>query len=193
MPVEQYRAQQIPDPDNQSHLNMRQLVWEVITTLIPAVLIALFINVYIAEAAEIEAGPSMQPNLFAGYRIMTEKISYHLHEPRRGDIVVIERPEDEGNLIKRVIGLAGETIEIRAGHTYVNGEAINEPWVTYLGGRDIPATVIPDGYIFIMGDNRPNSRDSRDIGSVPIESIIGRGWFVYWPLGEFQFLIPVGP
>jgi signal peptidase I len=193
MPVEQYRAQQIPDPDNESHLSTRQLVWEVITTLIPAVLIALFINVYIAEAAEIEAGPSMQPNLFAGYRIMTEKISYHLHEPQRGDIVVIERPEDEGNLIKRVVGLAGETIEIRAGHTYVNGEAIDEPWVTYFGGRDIPAMVIPDGHIYIMGDNRPNSRDSRDIGPVPIESIIGKGWFVYWPLGEFRFLIPMEP
>ncbi len=186
--MEQYRIQQIPDPDLENHRTVRQLIWEVLTTLIPAVLIALFINVYIAEAAEIEAGPSMQPNLFAGYRIMTEKISYYLHEPRRGDIVVIDRPEDEGNLIKRVIGLAGETIEVRTGHTYINGESIDEPWVTYFGGRDIPTMVIPEGHIFIMGDNRSNSRDSRDIGPVPIEAIIGRGWFIYWPLDEFQFL-----
>jgi signal peptidase I len=135
----------------------------------------------------------MQPNLFAGYRIMTEKISYYLHKPHRGDIVVIERPETEGNLIKRVIGLAGETIEVRAGHTYINGKLIDEPWVTYFGGRDIPTIHIPEGHIFIMGDNRPNSRDSRDIGSVPIESIIGRGWFVYWPLDKFQFLEPTVP
>ena len=191
--MEHYRTQQIPDPDPEERPLTRHPIWEVITTLIPAVLIALFINVYIAEAAEIEAGPSMQPNLFAGYRVMTEKISYYLHEPRRGDILVIERPKNEGNLIKRVIGLPGESIEVRAGHTYINGQPIDEPWVTYFGGRDIPATVIPKGHIFIIGDNRPNSRDSRDIGPVPIESIIGRGWFVYWPLDEFQFLAPKSP
>jgi signal peptidase I len=174
-------------------VSLRQLIWEILTTLVPAALIALFINVYIAEAAEIEAGPSMQPNLYAGYRVMTEKISYYLHEPRRGDIVVVERPESEGNLIKRVIGLEGETIEIRAGHTYINGELIDEPWVTYSGGRDLSARVVPEGYIFIMGDNRPNSRDSRAIGSVPIESVIGRGWFVYWPVEEFQFLTSTHP
>jgi signal peptidase I len=171
----------------------RQLIWEILTTLIPAVLIALFINVYIAEAAEIEAGPSMQPNLFAGYRVMTEKISYYLHQPRRGDVVVIQRSEHEGNLIKRVIGLPGESIEIRAGRTHINGQPIDEPWVTYSGGRDMPARVIPKDHIFIMGDNRPNSRDSRDIGPVSTESIIGRGWFVYWPLDEFKFLVPTNP
>jgi len=191
--VEQYRTQLSPDPDEEERPFPRQLIWEILTTLLPAILIALFINVYIAEAAEIEAGPSMQPNLFAGYRIMTEKISYYLHEPRRGDVVIVERPENEGNLIKRVIGLPGESIEVRDGHTYINGYPIDEPWVTYLGGRDIPATSIPEGQIFIMGDNRPNSRDSRDIGPVPIDSIIGRGWFVYWPINEFQLLATTNP
>jgi signal peptidase I len=191
--VEHYRTQQIPDPDTEDRPFTRQLIWETLTTLIPAILITLFINVYIAEAAEIEAGPSMQPNLFAGYRVMTEKISYYLHEPRRGDIVVIERPEHEGNLIKRVIGLSGETIEVSGGHTNINGEPIKEPWVTYFGGRDMPPTVVPEGHIFIIGDNRSNSRDSRDIGPVPVESIIGRGWFVYWPLDEFQFLASISP
>jgi signal peptidase I len=191
--VEHYRTQQFPDPDPEERPFTRQLIWEVLTTLIPAVLIALFINVYVAEAAEIEAGPSMQPNLYAGYRVMTEKISYYLHEPLRGDIVVVERSELEGNLIKRVMGLPGETIEVRAGHTYINGELIDESWVAHFGGRDVLPTLIPEGHIFILGDNRPVSRDSREIGSVPIETIIGRVWFVYWPLGEFQFLPSSSP
>jgi signal peptidase I len=191
--VEHYRTQQFPDPLPEETTPVRRLIYEVFTTIIPAVLIALFINVYLAEAAEIKAGPSMQPNLYAGYRVMTEKISYYLHEPYRGDIVVVERDESEGNLIKRVLGLPGEIIEIRGGHTYINGEAIDEPWVAHFGGRDFPSTLIPEGHIFIVGDNRSNSRDSRDIGPVPIDSIIGRAWFVYWPLPEFQFLPSSNP
>jgi len=190
--VDYYRTQEIPDPESELEPEKppfwRQALWEIISTLIPAALIALFINVYVAEAAEIEAGPSMQPNLYAGYRVMTEKISYYLHAPRRGDIVVVERPELEGNLIKRVMGLPGEVIEVRNGHTYINGEPVDEPWIVFFGGRDIPATHIPAGHVFIIGDNRPNSRDSREIGAVPFEDIIGRAWFVYWPLEDFQFL-----
>lgn len=186
--MEYYRTQQFPDPSPEDRPFIQQFLWEIITTIIPAVLIALFINVYVAEAAEIEAGPSMQPNLYAGYRVMTEKISYYLHQPRRGDVVVVERPENEGNLIKRVMGLPGEMIEVRDGHTYINGEPVDEPWVAHFGGRNYPPTRIPVDYVFILGDNRPVSRDSRDIGPVQIDSIIGRGWFVYWPIEDFQFL-----
>ena len=186
--LEYYRTQQFPDPSPEDRPFIQQFLWEIITTIIPAVLIALFINVYVAEAAEIEAGPSMQPNLYAGYRVMTEKISYYLHEPRRGDVVVVERPEIEGNLIKRVMGLPGEMVEVRNGHTYINGESVDEPWVANFGGRNYPPTRIPEDYVFILGDNRPVSRDSRDIGPVSIDTIIGRGWFVYWPIEDFQFL-----
>lgn len=191
--MEHYRTQQFPDHQPEERPFLVQVIWEIFSTLVPAILIALFINVYIAEAAEIEAGPSMQPNLYAGYRVMTEKVSYYLHEPQRGDIVVVERPENEGNLIKRVMGLPGETIEVRKGHTYINGEPINEPWVVYFGGRDLPATQIPEDYVFVMGDNRPVSRDSRDIGSISIDSIVGRAWFVYWPFDALQFLSAAVP
>lgn len=186
--MEYYRTQQFPDPQPKERPFLQQVIWEIFSTIIPAILIALFINVYIAEAAEIEAGPSMQPNLFAGFRVMTEKVSYYFSEPARGDIVVVERPEREGNLIKRVMGLPGETIEVRDGHTYIEGALVDEPWVAYFGGRDVPPTQIPEDHVFVMGDNRPVSRDSRDIGPVPIDSIIGRAWFVYWPLDAMQFL-----
>ena len=143
--MEHYRTQQYPDPLPEKNASIRQVIWEILTTLIPAALMALFINVYVAEAAEIEAGPSMQPNLYAGFRVMTEKITYYLHEPHRGDVVVVERPENEGNLIKRVVGLPGESIEVRDGHTYINGNIIDEPWVTYFGGRNISTTFVPEG------------------------------------------------
>lgn len=191
--LENYRIKQYPDPVPEETTSIRQMIWEIVTTLLPAALIAFFINVYVAEAAEIEAGPSMQPNLYAGFRVMTEKISYYLHEPQRGDIVVVERPENEGNLIKRVLGLPGETLEVRQGHTYIDGEPIDEPWVTYFGGRDQTPIQIPSDSVFIMGDNRPVSRDSREIGPIAIDSIIGRAWFVYWPLEAFQVLHTSNP
>ena len=183
--MEQFRSQHQQDP--QPPRFIQRLTREFLTALLPAVLIALFVNVFIAQAAMVEDGPSMQPNLYVGYRMMTEKISYRLHEPRRGDIVIAEPANSQFNLVKRVIGLPGETIESKDGHTYINGESIDEPWVTNFGGRYHPPTRIPEGHVFIIGDNRPVSHDSRAIGPVPIKNIIGRVIFVYWPLSKFEF------
>ena len=184
--MEQFRSRSHPDRPQPSFLP--RLVREFLTAIIPAVLIALFVNVFIAQAAMVKDGPSMQPNLYVGYRMMTEKVSYYFHEPVRGDIVIAKHPGGQPNLIKRVIGLPGETIESREGHTFINGEGIDEPWVTNFGGRDYPPTRIPEGHVFIIGDNRPVSHDSRAIGPVPIENITGRVVFIYWPLAEFEIL-----
>lgn len=155
---------------------------ELILTLLPALVLVLFINVYVAEAALVEEGPSMQPNLYRGDRVMTEKVSYRLHAPQRGDVVVVSRPAGEKSLIKRVIGLPGEVIEVRDGHAFIDGLPLDEPYVTYFGGPSYPPTRIPDDFVFVMGDNRPNSRDSRHIGPVPIDTIRGHALFIYWPL-----------
>ena len=184
--MDQYKSQTQPDQPKPSII--RRIIWELITALIPAILMALFINTFVAEAAEVAEGPSMQPNLYVGYRMMTEKVSYYFHQPQRGDVVIVEQPNGQPYLVKRVIGLPGETIESCDGHTYVNGELLDEPWVTYFGGRNYPPIQIPEGYIFIIGDNRPNSHDSRVIGPVPIEAVHGRVIFVYWPPEEFEFL-----
>lgn len=152
-------------------------------------LIALFINVYVAQAVEIEAGPSMQPNLYQGYRVMLERVSYRFHLSQRGDIVVADRPGKEVSLIKRVMGLPGETIEVRDGHAMIDGQPIAEPWVTHFGGPDYGPAEVPEGYVFILGDNRRVSRDSRAIGPVPLSTIEGRVWLVYWPLEEIR-LVP---
>lgn len=164
-----------------------QVIKDLVTIVIPALLIALLINVVFAEAALVEDGPSMQPNLFRGDRVMIEKLSYRLHIPQRGDIIVVNRPAGEVALIKRVVALPGETIEVRDGHTYVNGELLDEPWVANFGGPDFPLKIIPKDHVFIMGDNRGNSHDSRVIGSVPIESIKGRVWLVFWPFSDLKW------
>ncbi|MDY7075457.1 MAG: signal peptidase I [Chloroflexota bacterium] len=166
-----------------------KLVWEITTTVLPAILIALFINVYVAEAALIEEGPSMQPNLYRGDRVMMEKISYRFHLPQRGDVVIADRPgETEVSLIKRIVALPGETVEVRGGHTFINGEPIEEPWVTHFGGVNYPPTSVPPGHVFILGDNRPQSRDSRAIGPVPIDALNGRARFVYWPPDQIKWI-----
>jgi len=182
--MEQFRSQSHPDQPEPPFL--QRLMREFITAIVPAVLIALFVNVFIAQAAMVEDGPSMQPNLYVGYRMMTEKVGYYFHEPQRGDIVIVEQPNGAPNLVKRVIGLPGETIESRDGHTFINGEPLDEPWVVNFGGRNYSSTLIPEGYVFILGDNRPVSHDSRAIGPVPIENISGRVVFIYWPLTEFE-------
>jgi signal peptidase I len=145
-------------------------VLELLGALVPALLIVLLLNGFVAQAALVEEGPSMQPNLYQGYRVMTEKLSYRFHLPRRGDVVIVSRPNGEKALVKRVIGRA-----------WIDGEPLAEPWVTYSGGPDYPPTRIPDGCVFILGDNRPASRDSRMIGPVPIASIRGHVLFTYWP------------
>lgn len=165
---------------------LRKIAWEMITAIVPALLIALFIRVEVASAVEIESGPSMQPNMYQGYRLMTEKISYRFHLPQRGDVIVVDRPGVEVSLVKRVLGLPGETIEVRAGHVTINGLKIEEPWVHYYGGPDYGPAKIPAGFIFILGDNRQASRDSRVIGPVALSTVEGRVWLVYWPLNKIE-------
>lgn len=162
--------------------------WELVSAFLPAILIALFVNVYVAEAVEIEEGPSMQPNLFVGNRVMTEKISYRLHPPQRGDIVVVVQPDGKPALIKRVAAMEGQTVAVVEGHTYIDGQPVDEPWVANFGGPDCSPQRVPAGYIFILGDNRAVSRDSRAIGPVPLEAILGRAWLVYWPLDQARLL-----
>jgi signal peptidase I len=156
--------------------------------VVPALLIALLVNAYVAEAVAIEDGPSMQPNLYQGDRLMTEKISYHFHAPRRGDVVIVERPAGEVSLVKRVVAVEGEVVEMREGHTYIDGEPIEEPWVTHFGGQDYGPALVPEAHVFVVGDNRAVSHDSRAIGPVAVDSIRGRVWLVYWPPGQIELV-----
>jgi signal peptidase I len=163
----------------------RQLVRvlrEVLETVLPAILIALLINVFVGQATRVE-GQSMEPNLHTNQRLVVEKVSYRFHGPQRFDVVVLKMPsQGDELLIKRIVGLPGETVEIRDGLVYINGESLDEPFVSgnTRPGREGHITV-PPLHVYVLGDNRDHSNDSRSFGPVPIENIVGRAWISYWP------------
>lgn len=160
-----------------------RLLREALETLLPAILIAVLINVFVGQATRVD-GQSMEPNLHTNERLIVEKISYRFHGPQRFDVVVIRVPsQGDELLIKRVIGLPGETVEIHDGHVYIDGVQLDEEFVaagTFPGRH--PKIVVPPLHVFVMGDNRTHSNDSRTFGPVPISNIVGRAWVSYWPL-----------
>jgi len=161
---------------------------EIAETVIPAVVIALVINLFLAQATQV-LGQSMEPNLHTAQRVVVEKVTYRfLHGPRRGDIVVIDLPEQTEMLIKRVVGLPGETIEVRGGEVYIEGERLEEPWMVKPGGGNYGPQIIPPLHVFVIGDNRGASNDSRNFGPVPIEHVVGHAWFSYWPMEHVGFI-----
>jgi signal peptidase I len=161
---------------------------EMAETVIPAVVIALLINLFFAQATQV-LGQSMEPTLHSTQRVVIEKITYRFfHGPRRGDIVVVRMPDQSDLLIKRVIGLPGETIEVRGGEVYINGERIEEPWSTAPGGRDYGPQSIPPLHVFVLGDNRGASNDSRNFGPVSIDDVVGHAWLSYWPPKDVGFV-----
>ena len=130
---------------------------------------------------------SMLPNLHEGEYVIVDKISYLLHPPERGDIIVLKRAGSP-DLIKRVIGLPGDTLEIHTGQVFINGVALNEPYLAQPIVGGFPAHTIDPGHYFVMGDNRNNSEDSRIFGAVPGSDIIGRAWLIYWPPPNWQIV-----
>jgi signal peptidase I len=162
-------------------------VREILETIIPAVLLALLISLFVAQGTYVE-GQSMEPNLHNEQRLIVEKVSYRLHPPRRGDIVVINVEFSDVPLIKRVIGLPGETVEVHDGRVFIDGQPLDEPYLPALFMRDYGPAQVPEGHIFVMGDNRGASNDSRAFGPVSQESIVGRAWVSYWPPDEIRLL-----
>ena len=140
-------------------------------------------------------GPSMSPNLADSEFLIVNKLSYLTDDPQRGDVIVFRSPRNpDEDLVKRVIGLPNDEVEVRGGQVYVNGHLVDES--SYFRGpigRDTPARRVPEDAYFVMGDNRLQSRDSRDIGTVPRASIVGQVWLVYWPPGKFGILPDATP
>jgi signal peptidase I len=174
----------IVEPPSQPSGKRRALrfVREVLETVIPALLIALLINVFVGQATRVD-GQSMEPNLHTDQRLVVEKISYRFHGPRRFDIIVLKLPDQgEELLIKRVVGLPGETVEIKDGRVYINGEALDEPFTAEeTRSRRYEKVTVPPLHVFVLGDNRNRSNDSRSFGPVHINDIVGRAWLSYWP------------
>ena len=130
-------------------------------------------------------GSSMEPNLHDGQYIIINKLIYQLREPVRGDVVVFQYPHDPSrDFIKRVIGLPGDEIVIEQGQISINGTTIDEPYIPQLGVYS-GAWQLQDGEYFVLGDNRNNSSDSHNWGTLPGENIIGRAWVIYWPFQDW--------
>ena len=163
--------------------------WVVI--IAAAVLAAFLIKTFLVQAFYIPSA-SMEHTLEENDRILVNKLSYRLHDVHHGDIVVFERPPSQTgeirDLIKRVVALPGETVEGRAdGKVYVNGEPVDEPYVSS-ETVPFPATRVPPDHVWVMGDNRQNSTDSRRFGSVPESRIVGRAFVRVWPVTALGFL-----
>jgi signal peptidase I len=167
-----------------------------------AVVLAVIVKLVLLQAFYIPSA-SMYPTLQKGDRVLVNKLSYKLHDVNRGDVVVFERPPSETatnipDLIKRVVGLPGEQIFFEGGHVYVDGQLLDEPYlpngVTTTADnapnkcpREDPCRV-PDGDVWVMGDNRNDSKDSRYFGAIDESSIVGRAFVVVWPLSRLGLL-----
>ena len=186
----------------------RHLAWEITQTLVLAVLIFLLVRT-VAQNFRVE-GPSMEPGLHDGQYLLVNKAVYFklpigdiakfipfwdaedgeeaflFHGPQRGDVIIFRYPVDpDRDFIKRIIAVPGDSVRVVDGLVYVNNVALEEDYITDASGRDLEEerVVPPDNY-FVLGDNRPNSSDSRSWGFVPEENIIGKALLSYWPLEE---------
>lgn len=176
-----------------------------------AVLIAILIRALVIENVRVY-GSSMEDTMYTDERLIVYKLGYKFTIPKRGDIIVLKTnttneaeqsffskinlinsafpPADEVDYIKRVIGVPGDIVDIIDGAVFINGEKLYEPYAkgfTYPNGGTYPKEV-PEGFVYVLGDNRRVSRDSREIGFIPINNIRGKAFFRIWPLSEFGAL-----
>jgi len=152
-------------------------------TLLTIVLtIAIFFLIQSTVQVSIVTGSSMEPNLHDTQRLVVNKAIYMFHPPQRGDIIVFHPPGNSGDVpyIKRVIGLPGDTIEIKKGKVYVNGSPLQEPYIKDSPAYTLHEEEIDAGTYFVLGDNRNNTSDSHVWGSVPRSNIIGKAWLSIW-------------
>ena len=166
---------------------------EAVQTVTLSLFLAFGIRTYVAEARYVPTG-SMEPTIEINDRFMMDKLSYRWQDPHRGDIVVFTPPKAlleqnmKDNLVKRLIGLPGDRVEIKNGTVSINGTVLTESYTKEAAQYDMPAVTVPDRQYLMLGDNRNNSYDSHYWGFVPRENIIGRAWVRYYPfdrLGGF--------
>jgi signal peptidase I len=159
---------------------------EVVVIVLAAFALALLIQQYVVKPFYIPS-PSMVPTLVEGDRVLVNRFVYRYAEPERGDIVVFHPPFATGeDYIKRVVAVGGDTIEVRDGGLYVNGALQDEPYLPEQMNGGLRAEQVPVGHVFVMGDNRNMSGDSRVFGPVSQDALVGRAFLIYWPPGRLQ-------
>lgn len=174
----------------ESNATRNAVEWAVV--LVGAVLVALLLRASLFQAFWIPS-ESMETTLLIDDRVLVNKLSYRLHDVNRGDVIVFARPEDDPaeirDLIKRVIALPGEKVEGRNNEIYINDKRLLEPYLDEgIETSDFGPTVVPVGELFVMGDNRGESYDSRLFGAISEERVVGRAFFLFWPLDRIGSL-----
>jgi len=178
----------IPDRLSSRSAEGRVIRWilELVIIIAGAFFLALLLQQFVVKPFAIPS-PSMEPTLMEGDRVLVNRLAYRFHPPQRGDIVVFHPPGQNGSdpFIKRVVAVSGDTIAISGGVLWLNGVLQEEPYLKeHPMQGELPETRIPPGYVWLMGDNRNNSGDSRVFGPVPVKSIIGKAFAIYWPPGR---------
>ena len=186
METTQPETQVQPEPTLEQPTNWKRLLLDILETVILAVVLYFGIN---AVSARVRVdGFSMNPTLQNGEYILVNKLAYKTGKPQRGDIVVFMFPMNlEEDLIKRVIGLPGESVSVKDGVVSINGTPLIEPYINaapFYNGE----WQVPEGQLFVLGDNRNDSRDSHQWGLLPIENVIGKAVLIYWPPEVWQVI-----
>ena len=186
METTQIETQPQTEPISEPPTDWKRFLLDILETLVLAVVLYFGIN---AVSARVRVdGFSMKPTLQDGEYILVNKLAYKLGEPQRGDIVVFVFPVDPSeDLIKRVIGLPGDTISVQNGVLSVNGKPVDEPYISAPPAYNGEWPVAED-QLFVLGDNRNDSRDSHQWGLLPVENVIGRAVLIYWPPKEWQVI-----
>jgi signal peptidase I len=162
---------------------LREVAETIILTLVIFVLVRAVVENYRVE------GSSMEPNLFGGEYLIVNKALYTLRPAERGDIIVFKAPQSpDKNFVKRIIGLPGEKVELKAGQVYVNDKLLYEPYIDARFGYSWGPSVVGPDQLFVLGDNRNNSSDSHSWGMLPEVNVIGKAWICYWPPQSWGFL-----
>jgi signal peptidase I len=174
-------------------------MWEWLKASILAGVLVLVIRLFLFSPFIVD-GISMQPTLETGERLIVNKFIFHLRQPAYGDVIVFHAPEGK-DYIKRVIGVAGDRVKVEGDQLFINGNEVKEPQLNkvldqaHLEGRlynviNFPESIVPENTIFAMGDNRSNSKDSRnnEVGFIPLEKIVGRAEVIFWPLNQINLV-----
>ena len=173
-------------------------ILDLVVMVAAALAIAFLLRTFVVQPYQIPSG-SMEPTIAVGNMVLGEKLTYIKGEVEPGDIITFDDPTGEDKtLIKRCIAVAGQTVDLVDGVVYVDGVALDEPYtygrvsepfaMMYDGSVMLYPYTVPEGYIWVMGDNRTNSADSRYFGAVPVSSVEARAFFTYWPLSEIGTL-----
>lgn len=166
---------------------------ETLETVLVALVIALLIRSFLVQLYVVD-GESMFPTLHHGDRLLVNKIGYRLSEPEPGDVVVVEDPANpRRQLIKRVIAVGGETVEVRNHVVFIDGKPLEEPFVHPFSVHfsDVKPEPVPEGYVYVMGDNRGGSMDSRSLGPVQVTKVEGKAFFLFWPISRMNNHAPL--